>query len=162
MRTEAAVCLSAIGAALRPLGAGTGGIELVFFLIVLGGRVSKQMDAGGAVAIGMTIAAAAITPYALIVGGVGNFAMPLLLPCLAMALFSSALPYALELRALRLLPGRTFSVLMSLEPAIAALCGLALLGEQLTATQWAAVALVVVASAGAAFSVAGRSERITA
>lgn len=129
--------------------------------IVIGGRVSQRLDAGIAVAIGMTIAALTITPYALIDGGIDNFALPLFVPCIAMAVLSSALPFTLEMKALRMLPGRTFSVLMSLEPAIAALCGLVLLGEQLTRPQWVAVCLVVIASAGAASSVTSRADRPT-
>ena len=127
--------------------------------IVLGGRVSQRLDAGAAVAIGMTIAALTITPYAIADGGIEQFALTLLVPCIAMAVLSSALPYALEMKALRLLPSRTFSILMSLEPAIAALCGLVLLGEHLTPGQWAAVALVVIASAGATSSVTNRTGR---
>jgi inner membrane transporter RhtA len=127
--------------------------------IVLGGRVSQRLDPGVAVAIGMTIAALTIVPYAIMDGGIGRFAPHLLVACVAMAVLSSALPYALEMRALRVLPSRTFSILMSLEPAIAALCGLVLLGERLTHAQWAAVVLVVIASAGAASTVAGRAGR---
>lgn len=121
--------------------------------IVLGGRVSRRLEGGVAVAVGMTIAAVTITPYALAAGGMERFALPLLVPCVAMAVLSSALPFALEMKALRLLPSRTFSVLMSLEPVIAALCGLLLLGEHLTRAQWAAVALIVIASAGATSTV---------
>ena len=127
--------------------------------IVLGGRVSQRLDAGAAVTIGMTIAALTITPYAIVDGGIENFALHLLVPCVAIAVLSSALPYALEMNALRLLPGRTFSILMSLEPMIAALCGLVLLGEHLTRAQWVAVALVVIASGGATSSVASRADR---
>ena len=127
--------------------------------IVLGRRVSQQLDAGVAVTVGMTIAALTITPYALVDGGVEKFGLDLLVACVGMAVLSSALPYALEMKALRLLPARTFSILMSLEPVIAALCGLALLGEQLTGAQWAAVALIVIASAGATSAVASRAER---
>ena len=46
-------------------------------------------------------------------------------------------------------PARTFSILMSLEPAVAAICGMLFLHEHLTAGQWVAVALVIAASAGA-------------
>jgi inner membrane transporter RhtA len=125
--------------------------------IVLGGRVSQRLDTGVAVAVGMTIAAVTITPYALAVSGIEKFGFHLLVPCIGMAVLSSALPYALEMKALRLLPNRTFSILMSLEPVIAALCGLVLLGEQLTRAQWAAVGLVVIASAGATSSVTSRA-----
>ena len=126
--------------------------------IVLGGRVSQRLDAGFAVAIGMTIAALVVTPYALVDGGIERFVPSLFVPCAALAVLSSALPFTLEMKALRLLPGRTFSVLMSLEPVIAALCGLFLLGEHLTRAQWIAVALVVIASAGATTSVRRRAD----
>lgn len=126
--------------------------------IVLGGRVSQRLDAGVAVAIGMAVAALVVTPYALVDGGIEKLTPGLLLPCVALAVLSSALPFTLEMKALRLLPGRTFSIFMSLEPVIAALCGLVLLGEQLTRAQWIAVALVVIASAGAAASVRRRAE----
>ena len=68
---------------------------------------------------------------------------------LAVAVLSSAIPYSLELEALRRLQKGTFGVLMSLEPAVAALVGLVLLGQDLSATEVVAIALVVAASAGA-------------
>jgi inner membrane transporter RhtA len=67
----------------------------------------------------------------------------------AVALASSVLPYSLDLEALRRLPANVFGVLMSLEPAVAALAGLVILGQDLSLGEWAAIALVVVASAGA-------------
>jgi len=126
--------------------------------IVVGGRVSQRLDAGVAVATGMAVAALVVMPFALVDGGIEKFAPGLLVPCVALAVLSSALPFTLEMKALRLLPGRIFSVFMSLEPVIAALCGLVLLGEQLTRTQWIAVALVVIASAGATASVRRRAD----
>jgi inner membrane transporter RhtA len=127
--------------------------------IVIGGRVSQRLEAGAAVAIGMTIAALTITPYAVVDGDSEKFSLHLLAPSLAMAVLSSALPFTLEMNALRLLSGRTFSVLMSLEPVIAALCGLVLLGEHLTRAQWIAVGLIVIASAGATSSITSHAER---
>jgi len=67
----------------------------------------------------------------------------------AVALLSSAIPYSLELAALRRLPARVFGVLMSAEPAAAALAGLIVLGEHLLGREWLAIGLVVAASAGA-------------
>jgi inner membrane transporter RhtA len=67
----------------------------------------------------------------------------------AVALASSVIPYSLELEALRRLPARVFGILMSLEPAVAALAGLVVLGQSLAARDWLAIALVIVASAGA-------------
>jgi inner membrane transporter RhtA len=65
-------------------------------------------------------------------------------------LLSSVIPYGFELQALRRMPTRVFGIFMSLEPAIAALAGLALLSESLNAREWIAIVLVTVASAGAA------------
>ena len=73
----------------------------------------------------------------------------LLLVGLGVGLLSSVIPYSLELEALRRMPARVFGVLMSLEPAVAALCGLIFLGEHLTKAQWTAVGLVIAASVGA-------------
>ena len=75
---------------------------------------------------------------------------------LVVAIASSVLPYSLELVALRRLPARTFGVLLSLEPAIAALVGLVLLRQGLPATSWLAVGAVVVASAGSTLAARGR------
>ncbi len=67
----------------------------------------------------------------------------------AVGLLSSVIPYSLELTALRRIPPRLFGILMSLEPAAAALAAILLLGEFLTGGQWLAMACVVVASIGA-------------
>ena len=78
---------------------------------------------------------------------------PALLPiAFGVALLSTALPYSLEMVALTKLPTRTFGMLMSLEPAIGALCGLLFLHEQLTLLQWLAIGAIIVASAGAAMT----------
>ena len=69
---------------------------------------------------------------------------------LAVAILSSAIPYSLELEALRRLPAGVFGVLMSLEPAAAALAGFIVLGEDLVGREIVAIGLVVAASAGAA------------
>jgi inner membrane transporter RhtA len=66
------------------------------------------------------------------------------------AVLSSAVPYSLELEALRRMPAGVFGVLMSLEPAVAALAGFVVLGEDLAARELIAILLVVAASAGAA------------
>ncbi|MDQ3934908.1 MAG: EamA family transporter, partial [Actinomycetota bacterium] len=65
---------------------------------------------------------------------------------------ASAIPYALELEALRRLRAGVFGILLSLEPAVAALAGLAVLGQGLGARDVVAIALVVAASAGASLS----------
>jgi len=97
----------------------------------------------------MAVAAVLLLPVG-VVGGGDALARPGLLAVgLAVAVLSSAIPYSLELEALRRLQKGTFGVLMSLEPAVAALVGLLLLGQDLSATEVVAIALVVAASAGA-------------
>jgi inner membrane transporter RhtA len=117
--------------------------------IVLGARLSRRLAGGTAVSAGMLVATLTVLPFALAAGGLAHLTPRLALAAAAVALLSSALPYALEMIALRALPTRTFSILMSLEPAVAALCGLAFLGERLAAAQWLAIALVIAASLGA-------------
>ncbi|RYZ39775.1 MAG: hypothetical protein EOP49_30000, partial [Sphingobacteriales bacterium] len=83
-------------------------------------------------------------------GGILNNITPgIFFSGLALALLSSAIPFTLEMKALRKIPAKTFSVLMSLEPAAGALSGLIFLHEYLSVFEWLAVFLVVIASAGA-------------
>lgn len=71
---------------------------------------------------------------------------------LLVALLSSAIPYSLEMFALRRMPRRTFGVLMSLEPALGGIMGLFYLGESLTFYQWSAIVLVILSSAGSIYT----------
>jgi inner membrane transporter RhtA len=116
--------------------------------IVLGGHLSRILPGGAAVATGMLVAAVAVVPYAAAVGGFANLTAGRFAAGVGVALLSSAVPYTLEMIALRAMPLRTFGILMSLEPAVAAFAGLAFLGEVLTGAQWLAVALVIAASTG--------------
>ena len=117
--------------------------------IVLGGRVAEVLPGNTAVAIGMLFATLAVLPFGLASGQLAGLTPHLLGLGAALALLSSALPFTLEMQALKSLPTRTFSILMSIEPAAAALCGWLLLHERLSAAQWLAVVLVAAASAGA-------------
>jgi inner membrane transporter RhtA len=80
----------------------------------------------------------------------------LLVTACAVALLSSVVSYGLELAALRRMPTQVFGILMSLEPAAAALAGLVVLGEQLGVREVVALVLVSVASGG--ITLAGRRE----
>ncbi|OCX54753.1 transporter [Mucilaginibacter sp. PPCGB 2223] len=116
--------------------------------ILLGGRISQIMDGGKAVATGMIFASVLVLPIAIKDGLLIHFRPAMLLPGLALALLSSAIPFTLEMHALRKIPAKTFSILMSLEPAVAAFSGLLFLHEYLSFREWLAVALVIMASAG--------------
>jgi inner membrane transporter RhtA len=117
--------------------------------ILLGASLGRRTSGGGGLAIGMAAGAALAVPFGLAGAGAGLFAAPALLAGLGVALLSSVIPYSLELHALRRIPPRVFGVLMSLEPAVAALAGLVVLHQGLHPVQWAAVCAVVVASIGA-------------
>lgn len=116
--------------------------------ILIGGRVSRLLPGGAAVATGMLFAAIAVLPISIATGGFSHLTAGRILAGLGVALLSSAIPYTLEMSALHALPARTFGILMSLEPAVAALAGRVFLGEILSPVQWLAVALVIAASTG--------------
>ncbi|KIA97452.1 MULTISPECIES: DMT family transporter [unclassified Flavobacterium] len=154
------VLLAAIGIALIAPWS-SNGIDLVGVLfallagvfwatyIILGGKVSRVMKDGDAVSTGMLFASILIVPFGIMENGLSNLTPGLLGMGIALALLSSAIPFTLEMKALGQLPPRTFSILMSLEPAAASICAFFFLQEHLTISQILAVALVVIASAGA-------------
>jgi inner membrane transporter RhtA len=136
--------LDALGAGLALLAGGFWGAY-----ILLAARVGRVFSRGDGLALAMVVAAVLLLPIGVASAGGRLLDFDLLAIGLAVALLSSAIPYTLELEALRRLPEGTFGVLMSLEPAIAAAAGLVILGQRLSATELVAMALVVIASAGA-------------
>ncbi|KUJ62881.1 transporter [Flavobacteriaceae bacterium CRH] len=116
--------------------------------IVLGGKISKIMNGGQAVSTGMLFAAMLILPFGFYENGLANLTPKLFGMGVALALLSSAIPFTLEMKALGQLPPRTFSILMSLEPAAAAICAFIFLQEKLIFHEILAIVCVVVASAG--------------
>ena len=100
----------------------------------------------------MLFASLTVLPFSFAEGLAARLTPPLFAAGLAVALLSSAIPFTLEMMALRELSSRTFGILMSLEPAAAALSGLVFLREHLTVTQWLALVFVSAASAGAALT----------
>ncbi|SHM37228.1 EamA family transporter [Flavobacterium xinjiangense] len=117
--------------------------------IVLGGKISKIMEGGKAVATGMLFASLLIVPFGIIGNGLNNLTPNLWGLGIALALLSSAIPFTLEMKALGQMPARTFSILMSLEPAAASICGLVFLQEYLSVNEILAVIFVIIASVGA-------------
>ena len=120
--------------------------------IVRGQRLGQILPGPAAAALGMTTAAVLFGPVGIIERGMDLLSPAVLRTGLLVAVFSSALPYSLEMIALRRLPTFTFGILMSLEPVIAALAGFALLGETLHGRQWLAIGSVVAASIGSSIS----------
>ena len=119
------------------------------------------MGAEGISAYRIGLAALVVVPIGWAQSGPGLFRLEWLWPGLVVAALSSALPYALEMYALGHLPKRSFSILLSLEPAVGALAGWAMLSEALSVQQGLAVAFIMAASMGSAWSIRGRPDRGT-
>ncbi|GAA3986838.1 EamA family transporter [Thermobifida alba] len=153
------VALAGTGVAL--LGWGEGGVTLAgaafavlagaawAAYILLSAATGRRFPGASGLTAASVVGALLIAPIGIGQGGADLLEPKVLLFGLVVGLLSSTIPYSLELRALRRIPPRVFGILMSLEPAAAALVGLVVLGEFLTAAQWAAVACVVAASVGA-------------
>jgi len=118
--------------------------------IYLSQRTGQAFPGGSGLALAMAVGALIVLPAGVIEGGSALAEPDLLASAFVVALASSVLPYSLELEALRRLPAAVFGVLMSLAPAVAALAGLVVLGQDLGARELVAIGMVVVASAGAA------------
>ena len=119
--------------------------------IVLGRRLN-HIPSGQAVSLGLLCAALVVVPFGVAEAGVKLLTPSILLFGLMVAAISSALPYSLEMLALRRLPPATFGIALATEPAIAALMGMLLLSENLTMTQWAAIACIMAAAMGSALT----------
>lgn len=117
--------------------------------ILVGAKLGSRTTGGSGLALGMAFGALVAAPFGIAEAGTALLHPAVLVAGLVVALMSSVIPYSLELEALRRMPPRVFGVLMSLEPAVAALAGLLVLGELLGAWQWVAIACVVIASVGA-------------
>jgi inner membrane transporter RhtA len=117
--------------------------------ILLNARVGRAFAGGTGLALAMCVASVAALPAGVIDGG-GHLLEPRSLALgAAVGMLSSAIPYSFELEALRRIAVHVFGVLMSLEPAMAALAGFIVLGQGLSARELVGIALVVAASAGA-------------
>ena len=129
--------------------------------IPLSARTGRLYPGGSGLAAAMVVGAVLIAPVGIAQGGGELLRGDLLAAGAGVALASSVIPYTLDLEALRRLPARVFGVLMSLDPAVAALAGLIVLGQSLGVREWIAIVLVVVASAGATAAPASAEEAST-
>ena len=145
-------------AAIDPVGIayalGAGACWAVY--IVVGQRVADRIGAF-ATPMGMLVAALLVTPVGISVAGSSLLNPEWMLAGLGIALLSSAIPYSLEMYSLKHLPKQTFSILLSLEPAVGALAGWLVLSEQLSTQQLGAIGLIMTASMGSAMTAGQRT-----
>jgi inner membrane transporter RhtA len=154
---------------LLPLGQTTGTLDPVgigfalaagvgWALYIIFGQMAGNAHGGQATSLGLTMAALVVFPFGLAHAGTTMFSLSLLAAGLAVGVLSSAVPYSLEMVALKRLPRRTFGILLSMEPAMGALAGLVFLHEQLNARQWLAIACIIVASVGCTATARGKRQ----
>ncbi len=154
------VACAAVGIALlangtghaHPLGLVLAAVAGFFWAcyILLGVRVGRVFPGASGLAPAMALGAVLAAPWGIVSAGGHLRSAQLVGAGVGVGLLSSALPWSLEIEALRRLPPHVFSVVLSLEPAVAALAGWLFLHEVLHVRAWAAIGLVVLASAGAA------------
>ena len=146
---------------LLPLGQGAAGLDpegvgyalaaaLCWGAYIVFGKRVGHLHAGQSVALGLTVAALTVVPIGAWHAGAALLAPSVLLYGLMVAAISSALPISLEMLALKRLPQEAFGIMTSLEPAVAALLGWLMLGENLSLVQWGAMACIMLAAAGSA------------
>lgn len=138
------------GMSLDPIGIAlaltAGGLWAVY--IILSVKVGQALPGGGGLALAMTVGAIFLLPIGVTTGGLTLFEPKLLLMGFGVAMLSSALPYSLELEALRWIPVQVFGILLSLEPVVAALVGFIVLGETLEFRAIIAILAIAIAAAG--------------
>jgi inner membrane transporter RhtA len=141
-RLDSTDVLGLVAAALTGLG--------WFVYILVAARVGRDWPDGSGVGASMTIAAILILPVLIVGGNLAAVAATpaVLLAALVIGFFSSAVPYTLEVAALRRLRPETYGILVSLEPGFGAIAGFLLLGQSLDSSELVAIALVSIASIG--------------
>jgi inner membrane transporter RhtA len=165
------VGLAGLGVALLAEGGGDGVDAVGLFFAALAGffwalyiylsvPIGRIYPGASGLAPAMALGALLITPWGIASAGDHLREPQLVGAAVGVGLLSSALPWSLELEALRRLPTHVFGVVLSLEPAVAALAGVVFLHEHLPLRAWIAIGLVVVASAGAALEVRRRPEPV--
>ncbi len=143
--------LDLLGIAFAVGAAGTWALYIVF-----GKRLSSVRDVD-VVSWGMVVATVVTLPFGVVEAGRALLSPQVLWWGIAIAALSSALPYTLEMAALRRVPAHLFGIFVSSAPAVAALAGFVVLGERLEAIQWVAICSIVVAVAGSTISLGRRA-----
>ncbi|HTK06283.1 MAG TPA: DMT family transporter [Ktedonobacteraceae bacterium] len=120
--------------------------------ILFNARVGRAFEGGSGLALTMIVATLLLLPFGLASGGAALFTPAVLFIGLCVSLLASFVSYSLEFEALRRLPASSFGVLMSLEPAVAALIGFLVLHEAMDLREILALVLIIVASGGVSFA----------
>lgn len=142
--------------ALDPVGVAYAlGAALMWGTYIVFGKRVGHLHAGQSVSLGLLMAAVVVVPVGVVHAGAALWSPMVLGVGLAVAVMSSAIPISLEMMALKRLPKQAFGIMLSMEPAVAALLAMALLNEYLSVNQWLAIGLIVSASMGTAIT-AGR------
>ncbi|MEX1829353.1 EamA family transporter [Luteibacter sp. CQ10] len=129
------------------------GAAICWALYILFGNQAGHLHAGHSVSLGLVAASLIVVPYGVAHAGASLLDPWVLLAGLGVAVVSSAIPMSLEMMALKRLPGETYGVMVSMEPAVTALLAMVLLGEHLVPSQWLAIGFIVAASVGSTITV---------
>lgn len=126
----------------------------------MAGQKPSGVSGNHTVCLGMLVGTLILLPIAIWDGlPVSVFEPGNFIYFIALAVLASALPFSLEMIALRNLTALSFGTLMSMEPAIAALSGFVFLGEQLLWNQWLALSTIIAASIGCTYTVQQRKQQ---
>jgi inner membrane transporter RhtA len=137
------------GSGLDPTGVAYAlGAAVCWALYIVFGQMTAGVHPGQATALGMTIASMVVLPFGVAHAGAMLLDPSLLLAGAVVAILSSAVPHSLQMVALRQLPKRTYSIMLSLEPAMSALAAAVVLNERLTEVQLLAIGCIIIASIG--------------
>ena len=141
------------GSMLDPVGVAYAlGAAVFWALYIVFGKRAGHLHAGHSVSLGLLVAALVVVPVGVAHAGAALLSPSLLLIGVAVAAVSSAVPISLEMMALKRLPKEAFGIMISMEPAVAALVAMALLSEHLSAVQWLAIGCIMAASMGSALT----------
>jgi inner membrane transporter RhtA len=124
------------------------GAAVCWALYIVFGKRAGHLHAGHSVSLGLVAASLVVVPYGVAHAGAALLDPSILAAGLGVAIVSSAIPMSLEMMAMKRLPSETFGIMVSLEPAVASLLAMLLLGEHLTSFQWLAIGFIVLASIG--------------
>ena len=125
--------------------------------ILFGQAAGTCASTGTVTSLGMFFAAVIVLPFVFFWGSMGEISIAVIPMAFLVAILSSALPYSIEMIALKQIPLKTFGILMSLEPATAALMGYFNLKEVLATTQIIAIACIILASLGTTLSISQKN-----